>query len=124
MVVAIAEVIHFTSLHPVLIDFFPQKSPPSGRGVTEQLGCKQWDFCYGCLCITYGCTVNTCHSGLSFKNHLDLNCETCDPTFHGSLCSHETGAQSMRLHLSLDTTDRGLLPTFVKDMQPFGRHNK
>lgn len=54
-------------------DWLFQTSPFSGWGVTEQLGCKQRDFCYGCFCITYGwMTVITCISGLHFRNHVDL----------------------------------------------------
>lgn len=95
MVVAIAEVVHLTSSHPVLI-----VSSFLRLAVTVQQGWKQRDFCYGCFRITHGwVTVITCISGLHVIDHLDLNCE---PAFHGFLCSHETGAQNMRL-LSLWT---------------------
>lgn len=90
-------------------------------GMTVKLGCKQWDFCYGC-CVSHmdGSTVVTWISDVCFINHL----ETCEPTFHGSLCSHDSTAQSMRLNFSLDTTYRmlkGQLAKFVRDMQPFGK---
>lgn len=100
MVVAIAEVVPLTPLHPVLIDFSKQ--------VRSQVECKQWDFCYGCFCITYGwVTAVTCMSGLHFRNHLELWVYI----WRVLVLSWLTGAQCMRLYFSLDATDRMLTAT-------------